>query len=515
MAKGALQVICYAIESGRAVDLAQEPRLYIAIAELMQSTDPLVRRWLYKLIGLLKLAQLAPWIQGQLAGVDADSENISWAAGALHALRGKFQAQIELTKLGIDYQDPVIRLAAGYFGSGRPIERSVLNAAANSDDALTHRWLSLRYGQDPSSVPKGLLADLVTSSSSSVIEYTVWAVHNDPRGRLSDVRLFPQDFAAFPTNVRRWYIRVVLKDAANILPYRDLLRAAMRDESAHVREGLALGLMPIPIDALLADEILEWFGREADPRVRFAIGRVLHAKRRKYASFHIALLAENDDSLVAQAFIVQKAPRTSRIFIPGQGKKSKRGQSVRSTLPTIVSDSEESVHLLGVDTVDFSTKTDKQQYTIFRDLLDSLQHEDILVNVNPDEVAVLLTGDGMFIGFRHISRRLAPLQLALQLRRTFAALRSYELRFGINSGPATWIFMNEGGPQVISHAVNWTARVMAGAHGSQILMSDTYYQTYVLPARDLLPGVKLMKVGDLLTKHGEPLVAWEAVEAAV
>jgi class 3 adenylate cyclase len=180
-------------------------------------------------------------------------------------------------------------------------------------------------------------------------------------------------------------------------------------------------------------------------------------------------------------------------------------------LPTIVGETQENVYLLGIDTVDFSKRSDKQQYAIFRDLIDSLRHEDLVATEDPQDVAVLLTGDGVFVGFRKVTSRLSPLRVALRLRRMYQELRSYELRFGVNGGPATWIFFDNGGPQLISHAVNWTARVMSAAGGNQVLISDSYYQQCIRPAIDEIPEAKFDSVQGLVTKHNEPLAIWQAI----
>ncbi|WP_430495929.1 hypothetical protein ACQRWP_16810 [Micromonospora trifolii] len=511
LAKRALQRLCYAIEAGRRVDLTKDPRLYAATANLKGSTDLHVRRWLYKLIGLLRIEQLAPWLAGQLNGVDTDLENMSWAAGALHVVAGTAHTRTSLVKIGLDPDAAAVKLAAGYFRGSVPVEPVVLRKAMADDDPLVHRWISLRYGRDPSVLPKEVLGDLVTSSTASVAEYAVWAVHNDPRGRISDIPLHPQDFGRFPPNVRRWYLRVLLKNGTNLLPYVDLVRAGMSDDASVVREGLALGLVDVGFGAELASELADWYAREDDPVVQLAIARVMFAKRRRHRQFQQILKAERtiNSSFVGQLFSVERPLRPSKIFLPTQ-RRTRKEPTVPSPLPAITGQRQENVYLLGIDTVDFSKRSDRQQYTIFRDLLDSLRHEDILVAEDPDDVAVLLTGDGVFVGFRQVTSRLSPIRLALRLRRMYQELRAYDLRFGVNSGPATWIYFESGGPQLISHAVNWTARVMSAAGANQILVSDSYYQQCVRPATDELPAVSFVSVSGNTTKHGEPLLTWQA-----
>lgn len=175
-------------------------------------------------------------------------------------------------------------------------------------------------------------------------------------------------------------------------------------------------------------------------------------------------------------------------------------------LPVIERDLTDQVYILGTDTVDFSRRTDHQQFLIFRTLLDALHDEDLIIRQDPANIAVLSRGDGVFICFRHPHNRLAPLQIALRLRPHFP-----DLRFGINAGPATWILMRGGATEVISHAINWTARVTNAATGNQVLLSDPYYRTIVAPSADDLPELSFRFVPGLATKHGEPLPVWEAV----
>ncbi|GIF02771.1 nucleotidyl cyclase domain-containing protein [Actinoplanes siamensis] len=512
LVKNALQRLCYAIEAGQRVDLSRDPRLYAAIVNLKGSTDRYVRRWLYKLVALLRIGQLAPWLIGQLDGVDTDPENISWAAGALHVVAGRAFARRNLAGVGIDPDAVAIQLAAGYFQVSAPVERSVLRKAMDDDDPLLHRWISLRYGRDPSVLPKEVLADLVSGSTASVTEYAVWAIHNDPHGRIADIPLYPQDFAKFPSSVRRWYLRVLLKDRANLLPYIDLVRQGMSDEAPAVREGLALGLIDTSFSADFADELSGWYVRERDPVVRLAIARSMFSQRRRHQQFQQLLGAERraEGSLVGRLFSADRSPRPSKIFVP-TSRRRRKGSVLRSPLPAILGESQENVYLLGIDTVDFSKRTDRQQYTIFRDLLDSLRHEEVLAVEDPADIATLLTGDGVFVGFRKVTSRLSPIRVALRLKRMYEELRGYELRFGINSGPATWVFFDSGGPQLISHAVNWTARVMSAAGANQILISDSYYQQCIRPAADELPEVKFDSVSGHTTKHGEPLPMWQVV----
>ena len=177
-------------------------------------------------------------------------------------------------------------------------------------------------------------------------------------------------------------------------------------------------------------------------------------------------------------------------------------------IPIIDSDTTEHVYVLGVDTVGFSKRTDSDQYTIFRDLLDALHHDENVSGQFASDLCVLPTGDGFFVRRRQPANRLTPLNLAMSLARRFESLRTYKLRVRVHAGPATWINLRGGSIQVISSALNWTARVMSAADEGQVMISDSYYRDIAYPSRDKLQGLTFVDVPGHATKHGEPLAVW-------
>ena len=511
LVKRGLQLICDAIEAGRRVDLARDPLLYAVISTLKSSADILVRRWLYKLIGLLGIRELVPWLEGQLHGRDEDPENITWAAGALIGIVGPTSARRKLTRANLNPSNPAFALAGDYFRYGPPIDRSILMKTLDQDDPVAHKWLSMRFGKDPDSMPKDVLPDLATSGNATVVEYSIWALHRAPGGRLSDIPIFPQDLDSLAPNVRRWYLRLLLKHPINTTPYADVITHAMSDTEPFVREGVALGLLGSPIDRSLAENVADWFTREPEPLVRLALARTISENQKRYPYYQelLAQEREGDGSLVAKILPSPPSKKAAKIFVPSP-RMLRRSATLFNPVPTIISNVQDDTYLLGIDTVNFSEHTDRQQYTIFRDIIDALSNEETILRQDPENMAVLLTGDGAFIAFRGSQARLSPLRLAFTLQRDFDELRAYKLRFGVNSGPATWIYFKQSSPQLISHAVNWAARVMSASEGNQILLSDHYYQQYVRPARDELTGATFRMMSGLKTKHGEEIPAWEA-----
>jgi class 3 adenylate cyclase len=146
-------------------------------------------------------------------------------------------------------------------------------------------------------------------------------------------------------------------------------------------------------------------------------------------------------------------------------------------------------------------------------LLNALGESDVVRRIKDDELICLLTGDGLFAAFRNVENRHAPLRLALSIREIFGHLRAYRLRFGVNSGPASLIQLSNGSQQLIAHAINWTARVMAAATDNVVLLSEHYYEENVRSASDQFPGYAFERVPDLVTKKGEPVPAYKASRA--
>src|SRR4051812_22618358 len=86
LAKRGLQTLCDKLESG--ISLAADQRLKILrlVATHRRSADFLVRRWIYKAIGLLRDRNHVPYLLGQFKSGENDIENLSWIVAALAVL---------------------------------------------------------------------------------------------------------------------------------------------------------------------------------------------------------------------------------------------------------------------------------------------------------------------------------------------------------------------------------------------------------------------------------------------
>jgi class 3 adenylate cyclase len=415
----------------------------------------------------------------------------------------------------LEFYGTPLELAARYFRTvGPPLQPALLRRALDQGNRLDHLWLSLLYGKDASSVRKGVILDLNLHDNPQVAEYSVWAIYRDSVGGIQDLRIFPQEVPTAPPNIRRWYYRVLTKDPNNLRSNYDLIEYAIRhDDSPPAREGLALGLGRIYPGRALAKEILQWFYNEDDELVRIAlIKHFLNFKNRdpEYAAVLDLEARRVEESSLATLLKKPPGGRAARsIFIARHIPQEERRSRMPAS-PRIQRTAEENIYVLGIDTVDFSSRPDSHQVQIFEDLLNALANNDVSRRVNSDHLVCLLTGDGLFAAFRDVENRHAPLRLALALRELFSNLRTYTLRFGVNSGPASWIELSDGSRQLIGRAINWTARIMDAAEGNQVLMSAEYYEVNVKSAIDHFPGYAFESIAGLRTKKHEDIRAYEA-----
>ncbi len=513
MVKRGLQRICDAIESGHRVDLQRNADILALIARQKASSDVGVRRWLYKLTGLLGDASYVPYLVGQLRYYETDPEAQSWIVASLFALKPSAEALRAVDRAGLEFYGTSLELAARYFRSAAPpLDEVSLKRALTYGGSLENLWLSLLYGRNPITVRKDVIIDLNRHHNAQVAEYSVWAVYRDPAGDIGDLSVYPQEIATMPANIRRWYYRLLTKTDRHLGPHRDLIEQAMlHDESPAAREGLALGLAEVYGGKALGKEMIEWFHREKDDLVRVALMRHFLRFRgynRDYLLVVEDQLREGKDSRFPDLRATARDRGASIFVVSREFKREDKGRL--EPVPRIVRTTTENVYVLGIDTIDFSSRPDSEQVQIFADLLNGLAESDVVRRIRGQELICLLTGDGLFAAFRNVENRHAPLRVALSIREIFAHLRTYRLRFGVNSGPASLIQLTNGSQQLIAHAVNWTARVMDAATDNVVLLSEHYYEENVRSASDQFPGYAFERVPDLLTKKGEPVPAYEA-----
>ncbi|MEV6302529.1 hypothetical protein AB0M02_24155 [Actinoplanes sp. NPDC051861] len=363
-------------------------------------------------------------------------------------------------------------------------------------------------------MPKKVLTELNSADDPAVVEYSLWALHQDRAGSVRDVRFAPYSVVTAEPNVRRWYYRLLTKDARYSETYADVVQWAMFDDPVGVsREGVALGLAHRWPGKRLATLVVQRFYEEPDPLVRMAMVRGFARWRGRSEQYRQALdWAKNNDpaSWPDSNGKSDSATRRGGMLLMPPKRRNLQHDAMASTAMTRVESSEDvHAYILALDAVGFSLKTDSEQFTIFNDLLALLSHSEALRRVPIVDVLSLLSGDGLIIVGKGADNRHLPLQLALEILDTFHQLRSYQLRIGINSGPVRWIHLEDGSRQVIGHSINWAVRVMGIAQPNEVVVSDNYYVENVRSQLDRLRGIAFSE-RDGETKHGETVKGYFA-----
>lgn len=503
--KRGLQEICDRLEDRFPLDLTGDPFVRAAIPRLKSSQDTFVRRWLYKLAGLLAgTPAWATWLKSQVSGGETDPENVSWAVAALGAHTAHSELRKAIEGGEHEYAGTALELAPRYFEhrSG-PLDLSVVDRVMNDDDDLQHRWLTLLHGKDARLVARDVIVALNRHPSPLVAEYSIWSIYRDPAGRLFDLDIRQSELPDLPGNVRRWYYRLFTKHSENLAwPNGDVIEFATRvDPDPQAREGFALGLTDYS-GPQLAKDLVDWYEREDGTLVRRALLR--HFVRFQEAHPLYKAIAHADAKLEGR----HGNARQTRA-----NKASVHRAKPRTAMDpiTIVNEQDAQAFVLAVDAVGFSLLYDVDQVRVFRDLLAELSNAPAVRSATPDTFVHLLTGDGFILAFLGVDQRFDPIRLALELQRATAHLRQYKLRFGAHAGAARLLALSDGTKQLISNAINWAARVMSVAEGNQVLISEPYYNTYIRNPLNEFPGCDLRQVPDGITKHGEPVPAFELV----
>ena len=519
--KLALQLICETIEAGYPIKLERNLDIARGVANQKSSTDREVRLWLYKVIGLVRHREYLPYLKGQLQ-LEEDDEGRAWAAAALVAIEGHAAGTSSLKESGyseIEVQRTGIK--ARYFQpQGPPIESGLVRKILLENDPLELRWLSLVYGKDPSLVPRPAVQEMNTHDHPLVSEYSLWALNRDPQGGITDARMSPQELPAAPENVRRWYYRLLTHRAEALYLNWDLVEQGMADSHPQAREGLAMGLAELQLKGETAERVIEWFDSEKDRGVRRALmkGFVTHRSRttiyrRKVQKILNDQLASADVSEFEGLLPPQPRYHPARIFIVQRSSRRKATGAPLLGIPDFRDSVNDFFSFIAVDTVDFSSNRDSDQLNIVRSFIDNFRGQSDISHLPSSDLIPLLTGDGIILGIRGTGNAPVALRAALEIRRSHQHLNKFDMRFGVHCGSTNLITLSDNSRQLIGHAVNWSARVMACANANQVLISNDYYSQVLHSGREPLPGFVVEPVEGLVAKGGHAVEAYDVAES--
>ncbi|MEM9670716.1 MAG: hypothetical protein AAF950_17520 [Pseudomonadota bacterium] len=280
LVKSALQNLCLDLENNRHLSGEHRKRIVTSIFFAKDDTDVRIRRWIYKLIALLKIDEFIDDVSSKIILSEEDEENLTWAIAALCGIADSSSVKKVLHKaknrsLKTFYQLPALL----YSNSNIQIDRRAKIIKDVENRPLAAKWLSLLFGYNRNSVeifleyePKDVVRTFNKHDNSEVAEYSIWALFKSRHGRIGDCCLCLDDIQTYPSNMRRWLYRLMSKDASSFSQCREYLIEAIDKEGEILtaREGLALGLGKAA-DSELADKIVSWFWSEQTDTVRIAL----------------------------------------------------------------------------------------------------------------------------------------------------------------------------------------------------------------------------------------------------
>ena len=515
-----LQLLCALFEKSALVGEQVRQKAQQLASRVMTSEDSRVRRWLYKLIGLIGDSTYKPFLMRRLEKTEEDPENQAWLVAALCAIEDLVIARGQIYRTDINASDSTVELATQYFGSAPSVwGKERLRSEMGRGDPLTLKWMSLRHGsreqgfQLESSSALDIIGELTGHEDPGVAEYATWSLASNSAGQFKYSRIAPEALFDHPANVRRWFYRLMTKDSSGFDTNLDFFREApKREKDAAAREGLAQGLNGLDWSPELDKIMLEWWEHERNFLVRMQL-LLFFSKSQEHNPAYTAILVENASSPGFRGYDLLDVQ--SQLELPfGDGGTARslllspRQGGAEMGIPLWTSTTSKNLYLIASDTVGFSQESDDHQVAIFKDLLRTFAGAEDLRHINPDLVVCLLTGDGLIIGFEGVDLNLVPVRLALAAQERWR-MSAKELRIGLHQGGATLFHMSDGTRQLVGHAVNWVTRVMGAADPGEILASSIYSESTLGPERSKLGGIETKRKKDLATKFGEDIEAFK------
>lgn len=343
--KRGLQDLCDLLEKGYLLKEEEKQLLFIRLSKLKKSGNILVRRWLYKSIGLLKEMDFLPYLKGQLTGIEDDLENQTWIIAALYHLLEESEAVKIITKSNLSSNTDLF--AGFYEPSFLPKERSEIKKILDKNDPLLLKWFSLLYGNSLNSfrIEKPKLKDLLTRlnlhDDYQVVEYSVWALHKSKHGRFTDCQILPHQIFNHKPNVRRWLYRLLTKDVRSITVNFDLIKTAIDNEKdTSAREGLAIGLGEFCLNPEISQLYFKWFIKEKNSFVRIQLLRNIAENVLTSNNFKDLIIKEiqNPFDIISRhiAETCIKENNIPTVFISADKKLENSETQMKESLPTIV-----------------------------------------------------------------------------------------------------------------------------------------------------------------------------------
>lgn len=483
--KTGIQFACELLERRRVVHPSVKEFIRSGLSRHLKSKDADVRTWVYKLIALLGDQSYVSYLITQLRDIDMVPSNRAWAVAALAKISSNFRQ--DMNAVGEDWTLAYRLSSAMYQNSGNI--SNAINSASAVDDPLAHKWLSVLYGERRADIPVELIRELTASSRSDVSEYAIWGLHRNRNGSIKQVMTGPQDVENKPSNVRRWYYRLLLGDGTNRVRFKALIEDWIEHEDdSKAREGLALGLGSLSFDPYWNSILFEWRRNEEDVYVKIALDRYLQKVDYRLGSAGIWLPAI--DSTLGQTDPQAERSNTFR-------RKGGVAELVEEPGFRISSSMKVPTYTLVIDIERFSLATDDAQIGMFEQMLGVLRRRRDLA-----EASCMLVGDGAIVIWTDPASALAPYDVAVELYRSWTDLSKPRVRIGMHSGVAHQLRLNDGRLQFIGDAINKAVRCCSIAIPGAATASEEYFQTIIKPHVGKDEKNKWVSK-DVEIKHGE------------
>lgn len=240
----------------------------------LYDSDPKVVRWALNAISFVASNEDVRPVLDTIDRSRDDPDILAAGIAALAAIAGPDRLREQLANRDLALEGAVLLAAAQKLPELRT-ELSRLRINIDKAPIIDLRLAGVLIGLDKA--PEGLfsidhpnadvLGSLNVHPDDMVAQYSIWALTENRRLGLANLKIGLADAEAQRPNIRAYIYRLVAEDGPSARKNHDLITAASTDDEAEVRESLARGLVATYYDGL--DELMTaWVIEEPEQSVR-------------------------------------------------------------------------------------------------------------------------------------------------------------------------------------------------------------------------------------------------------
>lgn len=293
--KNGLQRLCQLYRSGHIFQYPHSIRQLLN--GLVHNPSLKVRRWALNAIGLM--GRRVENLEAVLDAVEhgrGEPEIVISAIPALFALCAERECLSLLGHRKIPLEGAIL-LAAAQRSEAHRAEAAKRRVNIEKADPLQLRMATLLVGMekapehlfDAKHPNKTVIGVLNTHDNNLVSQYSVWAIVENKKLGLSDLRISLKDVEMQSPNVRGWVYRLVVADDELAADHFDHIVMGSADPEEEVRDGLATALRGVYCDGL-EGITLDWAADERALRIRQRLHEHMAAGAIKCPSYEDAAL---------------------------------------------------------------------------------------------------------------------------------------------------------------------------------------------------------------------------------